>query len=60
MKIIEAKDMSEIPTAWMMIETACTEEEALEAYQRKYDKLPGTMYRLEQTTGTLLYMSVEM
>ena len=52
------KNISELSNAWMMLYTACTEEEAIAAYQRKYDCKPKTVIILNQQKGDLVYMDI--
>ena len=52
------KNISELSNAWMMLYTACSEAEAIAAYQRKYDCKPKTVIILSQTQGDLVYMDI--
>ena len=52
------KNISELSSAWMMLYTACTEKEAIAAYERKYDCKPKTVIILSQHQVDLVYMDI--
>jgi len=59
MKIIDIQTPNELPSSWMLLQTATTLEDAITAYQARFSKKPKTLFRLPQKDGVLLYMSVE-
>ena len=58
MKRTIIKNISELSNAWMMLYTACTEEEAVHQYEIKYGVKPKTVIILSQSQGDLVYMDI--